>query len=109
LTRGCEMNFILPLLQFIPSLVHGVESLVGHNSQPLSGEQKLQTVVQMVMTGLTAAGVVLPNEVGDKEKQLVTDVTNDVVAYFNAKGIFNHGLPQGQTGHVRETDEVQHA
>ena len=75
-------------LIFGPSIVQAVERLFSH--KPKSGADKLNASVQLILQGLAVAHVIDPQQIGQPETDLATEISNAVVKYSNARGIFAH-------------------
>ncbi len=82
---GILVSALVPLL---PSLILQIESLFS--SKPKSGAQKLATVQQLALEAVTLAGIIDPKHIGQNEETLVQDITNAIVKYNNARGVFTH-------------------
>ena len=76
--------WLIPVLSLVPSLVHAVESLF----KPKTGASKLNAVLNLAEQAVTLAGVVNPKDIGDAERALFVDISNAIVKYNNAKGVF---------------------
>lgn len=74
------------VITLIPMLVKGVESFKNWGAK--AGADKLNTVTQMALNGLAVAHVIDPQHIGEPETTLVQDVSNAIVKYYNARGVF---------------------
>jgi hypothetical protein len=77
-------TWLIPVLTLIPTLVHAVEGLF----KAKTGPAKLNGVINLAEQALTLAGTIDPKNIGDAERVLFADVSNALVKYNNAKGIF---------------------
>ena len=77
------------ILMFGPGIVQAVEGLFSH--KPKSGAEKLNASVQLILQGLAVAHIIDPQQIGQAETDLATEISNAVVKYSNARGIFAHG------------------
>ncbi len=78
------VTWLIPILTLIPSLVGAIEGLF----KPKTGPAKLNAVINLAEQALLLAGIVDPKHIGDAERALFVDVSNAIVKYNNAKGIF---------------------
>ena len=69
-----------------PSVVQAVEHLFGHKPKGSASGTKQQAALQMVQAGIITALELDPAAFGAPEKQLITDVNDSIVRYYNAKG-----------------------
>lgn len=76
--------WLIPVLSLVPSLVQAIESLF----KPKTGASKLNAVINLAEQALTLSGTIDPKNIGDAERALFVDISNAVVKYNNAKGIF---------------------
>lgn len=76
------------VIQMIPSLVGGVESLFSHKAK--SGAEKLNAVQTLALNAVQLAGIVDPSHIGDPERRLVAEISGAIVAYNNSRGVFGH-------------------
>ena len=76
--------WLIPVLGLIPTLVSAIESLF----KPKTGPAKLNAVINLAEQALTLAGTIDPAKIGDAERALFVDISNAIVKYNNAEGIF---------------------
>ena len=81
---------ISAVLALVPGIVQAVETLFS--KQPKSGSEKLNASVQLVLQGLAVGHIIDPQQIGQPETDLATEISNAIVKYNNARGIFAHGL-----------------
>jgi len=76
------------IVTLVPPIVGAIETLFG--KKKAAGAEKLNAVVQLVLNGLAVGKVIVPQDIGEAETELVRDIANAVVKYNNTKGIFAH-------------------
>lgn len=74
------------ILMFGPGIITAVESLFSH--KPKSGSEKLNASVQLILQGLAVGHIIDPQHIGQPETDLASDVSNAIVKYYNARGVF---------------------
>jgi len=79
---------IQAILAFGPGIVQAVEALFS--KKPRSGADKLNASIQLILQGLAVAHVIDPEQIGQPETDLATEISNAIVKYNNARGIFTH-------------------
>jgi hypothetical protein len=79
---------ISAVLALIPGIVQAVETLFAN--RPKSGTEKLNASVQLVLQGLAVGHIIDPQHIGQPETDLATEISNAIVKYNNARGIFTH-------------------
>lgn len=86
---GAILTIASAVLGLLPSLVQGVENLFNlKGAVPQSGAQKADTVANLAQNALVLAGVIDAGHFGQPEMNLVANVRDALVTYFNTKGIF---------------------
>lgn len=76
------------IVALVPPIVGAIETLFG--KKKAAGAEKLNAVIQLVLNGLAVGKIIVPQDIGEAETQLVQDIANAVVKYNNAKGFFTH-------------------
>jgi len=79
---------VTAVLTLLPGIVQAFETLFS--KQPKSGAQKLNAGVQLTLQGLAVAHLIDPQQIGQPETDLATEISNAIVKYNNARGVFAH-------------------
>ena len=81
-------SLVMTLVPMLPTFISAIESLFS--PKPKSGPQKLAAVQQLALQAVSLAGIIDPKQIGQNEQTLVQDITNAIVKYNNARGVFTH-------------------